>query len=97
MSEYIFKDALCKIFTKVCGYSERNDVYGRSVSFSVLGQDITFDNLQKVSDLLGTKNINVSAQDDGRCRTDHGGGYCYCGNTTEIEIFCWGVKFPGNK
>ena len=65
----------------------------KEIKVTVIGRDLTFDNLKKLSNLLGTKDINIFVEDDGKCHTNHGDGYCYCDGEGEISIHCEKVKF----
>ena len=86
----IYEKQIREIFYNIGSYKE--DTKNKYVDFTINGRDLVFDNLEKVSVLLGTKNINIETVERNSC-VDHGGGYCYCGNNTEIEIGCRDVKF----
>lgn len=81
-----------KIFPNL--YRYREDKKKRTALITIEGRDLVFDNLQQLSELLGTTNIDISNTTLGYCDGFHGdGSYCYCTNESEIDLYCTEVKF----
>ena len=83
----IFKEDILSIFK---GADVCEDWVYSIVDIQVRGSDITFDNLQQLSALLNTKDINIHPV--GRSCVC-GDGACYCDDDGEVEITCKKVNF----
>jgi len=59
----------------------------------VTGGDLIFENLQKLSELLGTKAINIHIMDDGRCDCTRD---CYCSGESEVELWCSEIRLKND-
>lgn len=86
-----FNQKLIKEVQEVAYCSARDvriDKKNRVVSITIEGRDLTFETLEKISKLLKTKIINIVTSGRGACCQQE---YCYCGDDSEIEIWCGDV------
>lgn len=99
LNSFSFLGEVCKVFVKhedhsIDAFIENyvEDKTTKTVSFTIRNWDeeITFEMLCQISDILGTRKINLSDSvvvNDG-CNT------CGHGKYTQQPIYCWEVKFP---
>lgn len=92
MKSFKYKDKIEKIFSHNVGdYSEQ--VAHNTLSFYINSTDLCFEKLLKLSTLLKTKEINIHAEEDGKCHGHEPGEYCYCFGDGRIELYCSGIKY----